>query len=394
VALYQYTAKNLEGGVRRGMLEAADESRLSAKLRDDGLFLVSCRVKTEDYARTRLKAQELSDFSRQIGTMLASGVSLLRAISIISQRDVKPHVRVVYQNLYRALQRGVTLGDAMSQQGEAFPELLINMYYAGESSGKLDQTAMKMAVHYEKEHRLRTKIKSAMTYPLILLFVTLAVMIAIFTMVLPSFFDIFDGAELPLITRIVMAVSNGLINHWIWILIIVLALAMVIGTVRTLLPVRRQMDRVKLRLPAIGKPLKTIYTARFARTLSSLYSSGLSMLNALSISGGTIGNLFISEQMDNVSTAVRQGTALSAAISTVNGFDPKLAATITIGEESGKLDDMLESVADSFDYEADMATQRLTTILEPALIIIMALLIGTIMISVLLPIVDMYQTIA
>ncbi len=131
MSLYKYTAKTLEGKVRRGTLEAADENRLSARLRADGLFLISCQVKKADHVYVRLKAQELSDFSRQIGTMLSSGISLLRAVSIISQRDLKPYVRAVYQNVYRALQTGVTLGDAMSQQNGAFPELLINMYYAG-----------------------------------------------------------------------------------------------------------------------------------------------------------------------------------------------------------------------------------------------------------------------
>lgn len=394
MSLYKYTAKTLEGKVRRGTLEAADENRLSARLRADGLFLISCQVKKADHVYVRLKAQELSDFSRQIGTMLSSGISLLRAVSIISQRDLKPHVRAVYQNVYRALQTGVTLGDAMSQQNGAFPELLINMYYAGESSGKLDQTAMKMAVHYEKEHRLHTKIRNAMVYPLILLGVTVVVMIGIFTLVLPNFFEVFNGMELPLITRVIMAISNGLVKHWFWILMFVIGLVLAISALRTMLPVRHRIDQFKLQLPAVGKPLKIIYTARFARTLSSLYSSGLSMLNALSISRETIGNRFVSDQFDKVLSAVRQGTALSAAISTVNGFDSKLAATIMVGEESGKLDDMLESVADSFDYESEMATQRLTTILEPILIILMAVLIGAIMISVLLPIVDMYQTIA
>lgn len=394
MSLYKYTAKTLEGKVRRGTLEAADENRLSTRLRADGLFLISCQVKKADHVYVRLKAQELSDFSRQIGTMLSSGISLLRAVSIISQRDLKPYVRAVYQNVYRALQTGVTLGDAMSQQNGAFPELLINMYYAGESSGKLDQTAMKMAVHYEKEHRLHTKIRNAMVYPLILLGVTVIVMIGIFTLVLPNFFEVFNGMELPLITRVIMAISNGLVKHWFWILMFVIGLVLAISALRTMLPVRHRIDQFKLQLPAVGKPLKIIYTARFARTLSSLYSSGLSMLNALSISRETIGNRFVSDQFDKVLSAVRQGTALSAAISTVNGFDSKLAATIMVGEESGKLDDMLESVADSFDYESEMATQRLTTILEPILIILMAVLIGAIMISVLLPIVDMYQTIA
>ncbi|MEG1822230.1 MAG: type II secretion system F family protein [Clostridiales bacterium] len=391
--IYNYTAKTVEGTVEKNTMEAIDQEHLQQKLRAQGFFLVSCKEENKSASAVKIKAMELSDFCRQIGTMMGSGVSLLRAMDIISQRDIKPRLKKVYQNLSVSLQQGVSLWESMEKEKGAFPELLVNMFAAGEASGKLDQTAMKMAIHYEKEYRLHAKIRSAAAYPLILLVITVLVMIVIFTFVLPNFFDMFKGTVLPMPTRIVMGISSVITGYWYIILIV---LALVVGANSYLLSIpkiRAKFDRLKLRLPLFGKLLRTIYTARFARTLSSLYSSGLSMLDALSVSRGTIGNLYISNQFEDIIQQIRQGTALSVAMARVDGFDIKLASTIMIGEETGRLDDMLESVADAFDYEADMATQRLTTILEPLLIVLMAIIVGFVMISVMLPIYDMYNSI-
>jgi len=325
--------------------------------------------------------------------MLGSGVALTRAVSIIMQRDLDPRVRNVYTQLSRSLQQGNSLSVAMKEQGETFPELLIHMFYAGESSGQLDHTAIKMANHYEKEHRLRLKIKNSMTYPTLLLFVTIGVMIIIFTFVLPEIFVVFEDMDLdlPFTTRAIMAISNGLLENWLWVLIIIVAIIGVISALSKMDSVRMSVDKTKLKLPKIGKLLKIIYTARFSRTLSSLYSSGLPIIRALQISRETVGNRYVSSLFDDVITAVRNGGVLSQAIKKINVFDGKLASTVLIGEETGKLDEMLNSVADAFDYEAEMATQRLTAFIEPLLILIMAGLVGTVMISVMMPIYQLYQ---
>lgn len=391
--IYKYTAKDSGGKNLHGTLEAADEQALAVRLYEQRLVLMRCGEARREERGVRLRPLEISDFCRQLGTMLSSGVSLIRAVDIVLQRDLAPRVRTIYSNLYRSLQQGVSMSEAMREQYGSFPELLINMIYAGESSGQLDMVSLKMATHYEKEYRLNNKIISAMTYPIILLCVTIIVMIGVFTLILPQFFTMFEGMVLPLPTRAVIAISNGLTKNWFACLMVVLA---VIGICAVLLKndaIRIWMDGKKLRVPQIGKLMKIIYTARFSRTLSSLYSSGLSMMNALQIARGTVGNRFIDSQFDAVIENVRTGVPLSQSILAVDGFDKKLASTVLIGEETGKLDDMLTAVADSFDYESEMATQRLTTFIEPVLIISMAVIIGFIMISIMLPIFQLYQNI-
>jgi type IV pilus assembly protein PilC len=267
------------------------------------------------------------------------------------------------------------------------------MIRAGENTGKLDATCEKMAVTYEKEHRLNAKIKQALVYPIILVVLIIGVVLIIFTFVLPQFMDLFKDMELPLPTRIVMGISDFLVGYGVWLLIgIVAAVAALIALLRQPGP-RRVFDHFKLKLPKMGRLLSTIYTARFARTLSSLYVSGISMIQALTIARATIGNAYISAQFDGVIEALGNGRTLSQALSTVDGFEPKLRSTVLIGEESGNLEKMLESVADQYEYDSEMATQNLVALIEPVLIVFMALIVFSVIISVLMPIYQLYSNI-
>lgn len=393
--VYKYKARTEDGVLVTGKIDAVDKTALVTRLRTNGMFLISMNVEDKrSKKKKKLKAMEISDFSRQIGTMLYSGVSLLRAVDIISKRDIKPGIRDIYQDIASNLKRGVPLWEAMKNQNGAFPELIINMFAAGEAGGKLDQAAMKMAHHYEMEHKLQSKIKSAMTYPLLLLIVSVLVILILFTFVLPNFFGIFEGVELPGITKFLMGISKTLINYWHYLIVGVVIFVLLFKFVLSLEKVRYEFDKLKLRIPIIGKLLKIIYTARFSRTLSSLYAGGIIMLNALTITRGTIGNHYIAGQFDNVISDVRRGNTLSESLAKVDGFDTKLASTVLIGEETGKLDEMLEATASSFEYESEEATARLTGIVEPLMIVIMAVVIGFIMVAVLLPIYDMYGNIS
>jgi len=391
--VYKYTAKNLQSQRIKGTMEAASAETVRRTLRQNNEFALKINEVQEHHKAYKLKPMELSDFSRQIASMLGSGITMIRAIKIMEERDIKPAIKKVYGLLYQEIQRGNTLSYAMELTDGSFPELLINMYKSGEASGQMEGTARKMADHYEKEHKLRGKIKSAMTYPVILFFITVAVVVLIFTLILPQFFTLFEGIELPAITQLMINISNSMTTYWYIYLIGLLVVIVLAGFLVTIPQVKKSLDHFKLKIPKIGKLMKIIYTARFARTLSSLYSSGLAMINALTISGATIGNSYLQSQFPQAIEQVRNGEPLSASIQTIDGFDAKLVSTIYIGEESGNLDSMLESVADSFDYEAEMATTRLVTFIEPVMIIIMASIVGGIMLSVMLPIMTLYQNI-
>ncbi|MDF2567748.1 MAG: type secretion pathway protein XcpS [Oscillospiraceae bacterium] len=390
---YKYTAKNVSGKTFKGSLIAQDESHLMTVLREKQLFLVQSKeIKKED-SRKKLKPMEVSDFSRQIGSMLSSGVSLTRAMNIIMNRDHSKKLKGIYADIYRSLQNGLVLSEALKELGGVFPELFINMIEAGELSGKMDDAAIKMAEYYQKEHQLNSKISGAMTYPAVLSCVIVVVVLVIFVVVLPNFFAAFKGMTLPVPTRVMLAISNGMIHYWYLILGGVLLIATMVGTLMQRESFRNKLDKLKLNIPKIGKLLKIIYTARFARTMSSLYASGIPIISILQISRITIGNRFISMQFDEVILLVKNGTSLSQAIKTVKGFDIKLSSRILIVEETGRLESMLSSVAESFDYEAESSSKRLVTLLEPMMILFMAVIVLFIMLSVLMPILKIYQNI-
>ena len=319
----------------------------------------------------------------------------MRAINIMARRDIPQRVKDVYLTLYRALKQGSMLSEAMEKQTGVFPDLLISMYRASEASGQMELTSAKMAAHYEKSYRLSKKVRSAMTYPIILAVVTVIVLLAVFLFILPKFFDLFSqmNAELPGITQFMLNLSVFLKNDWLYVLIGVLAVALIFKALMQIPRLRLMRDKGYLHLPVAGKLLKIIYTARFARTLASCYASGISIIASLKNSRDTVGNTYIESQFAELINDVRSGKPLSAAIKKVDGFDTKLSASIEIGEETGKLYDMLESMADAFDYDADIALSRLVSLLEPVMIVLMAVIIGFVIVSVMLPMTTLYDAI-
>ncbi|MGL5677469.1 MAG: type II secretion system F family protein [Cellulosilyticaceae bacterium] len=391
---YHYEGKDYDQKVSQGTLVAKSPQDVYEQLKAKGIVVYAINeIEEEKEKLYKMKPMELSDFSRYIGSMQLSGVGMMRAIAIMKDRETNKRIRQVYEELYGIINQGNSLGTAMEQCKEAFPSLLINMYKAGEVSGKLDQVAMKMAEYYEKEHKLNTKIKNAMMYPLILLVMIVVVMIGMFTMILPRFFTLFEGIELPLITKVIMAISNGFINHWTMISGGGLMIGFIMYYLSKQPKVVRHLDRMKLSIYKIGYLVSIIYTARFTRTLSSLYISGLSMIECVTVSARTIGNVHIEEQFISAIARIKAGTSLSEAMDTVEGLDKKMLVAIYIGEESGRLDEMLVAVADQFEYEANSAIKKLITLLEPMMIIIVGALIGFLMLGVMLPLLTVYSSI-
>ena len=259
----------------------------------------------------------------------------------------------------------------------------------------MDETSMRMADYYDKQFRMHSKISNATLYPKILSFVIVVVVIFMLSYILPQFQELFDQMEvLPLPTRILFAMSDGIREHWL-ILIILSAIVIPLMIFVAHVPqVKLQLDRVKLHVPVFGKLLKIIYTARFARTISSLYSSGIPIVQALQIARRTIGNTYIDSQFDEAVSRIRTGGNLSDSLDLVDGFTKKLTSAIRVGEETGSLDTMLNSIADSMEFESNMAIDKMVAALEPILIIVMAIIVGFIMVSVLMPIYGSYDAIS
>lgn len=394
MARFRYTAKSMSGKTKRGTVEALTENALVQELKEQDLYLVEAKNLTEAKGYQKLKAKQLASFCKELSTLLASGVSLVRALDIISEQEgINPREREVYQAVLLDLRKGIGLSDAMESK-KCFPDLMIGMLRAGEGSGNLDQVTERLALQYEKDYKLTQQVRSAMTYPAILLVMCVAIVILIVTFILPQFQSLFDQMDsLPVPTTILIAISHFLVEKWYAALLLVFVAVMIVRIIMAIPAVRRQIDYRKVHMPVFGKLFKTIYTARFARTLSSLYSSGMPIATALGIAGKTIGNSYVENQFDQVVTLVRSGIPMSQALREVDGLQKKLASTILVGEESGRLDVMLDSIALSMEADAEEATKRMVTLMEPLLIVFMALIVGFIMIAVMLPIYQSYSAI-
>lgn len=396
MAKYQYLARDRQGKVIEGIMHASDEDDLYRRLKEEDKFLVDASESIKEQNSRQLPALMLSEFNRELGDMLSAGVTLVRALGILSQEETrKVKERAVIVQVLKLVRQGQAISDAMEQQKGAFPILMVNMYRAAETSGKLADTAKRLAVHYEKEHQLNTRVKGATVYPKILSVLLLVVVVFIMTFILPQLSDLFDNlAVLPLPTRILFGISSFIGNYWQGLLIGIFVLVVLLFVLGKMPEVQLFKDRIKLRIPIVGKLLMIIYTARFARSLSSLYSAGIPIITAMQIARRTIGNLYVEKQFDGAISQLRAGKPLSEVLDGIYGFRKKLPSVVRVGEESGDLVQMLDAMADSFDYESEMAVNRLITYMEPILIVFMALVIGFIMIAVMLPIYESYTAIS
>ncbi len=393
MAMFKYIAKDINSKKFNGKVETNSREELVALLRSENLYLLQAKEIVEKSNNKKIKTNDLSDFCRELGTMLSSGISLIMAMNIIVKRTPNVLLQKIYKDVYVKLQQGFSLSAALEAQGNAFPLLMINMFRSAESTGMMDVTSLKLGVQFNKDYKLQGKVRSAMMYPMILVVVTVFVVIAVFTAILPNFFEMFEGHDVPMVTQVMFAISRALTAHWVWFIIATLILICVITMSLRVTSVRLKWDEFKVKMPKAGHLTSIIYTARFARSMSSLYTSGVSMLNSLTLAKSTINNTYIESQFDEVIKNVRDGMNLSQAIASVDGFDDKLASSIYIGEESGKLDDMLTNIADDFDYEAEMATEKMVTLLQPLMIIILGFIIGIVIISVMLPLYSLYGSV-
>lgn len=395
MARYYYEARNKKGRAVTGEMSAVSEEELYQKLKTEGKYLIDARDMQESRSYHQLSPLMLSEFNRELSDMLGAGVPLVRCLTILSQEETrKKKDREILTGVLKAVRQGEALSDAMEQQKGAFPALMIHMYRAAENGGNLGGTAMRLSLHYEKEHHLDTRIKGAVTYPKILAVMSVLMVIFIMSFILPQLSELFDNmSQLPLPTRILFGISDFIGTHGIGLLAVLIILVLLFLLLFRIPAVRRKRDEWKLKIPVAGKLLSVIYTARFARSLSSLYRSGLPIVNAMQIARRTIGNSYIEGQFDEVISLLKEGHCLSEAVGHIDGFRKKLSSVIRVGEESGDMAVMLDSLADAFDYESEMATGRLISYLEPALIICMAVIIGFIMIAVMMPIYDSYSAI-
>ena len=394
---YRYTATNAAGRTVRGTAEAPTMEALYIQLRDTkDEYMTAAKEDTAGAATFRvMKTAQLADFCRNLGTLLAAGVPLVRAFRIMAdERGLDIRSKALYEAVLNDLRRGVPLSDAMSHCAPAFPELLLAMTRSAETTGSIDESFLRMGSYYDREHRMNQQVGNSMMYPLILAVLTVGVLVVLMTFVVPQFKDMFDQMEsLPFLTELLFSVSDLVATHWLSLALGIFVLVMGLRLLMALPAVRLQWDRLILHAPVVGKLNRKICTARFARTLSNLYSGGVPIVATLISARDAVDNTWIASQFDTGLRNVRAGHSLSDTLGAVDGFEKKMSASIAVGEETGKLDSLLATISETLDYEAESATKRLVTLLEPLMIVIMAVIVGCVVVAVIMPIYLSYGTI-
>lgn len=331
---------------------------------------------TENKSTYKFKTKELSFNCRQLSAMLTSGLTLVKALDILSKEQENDKAKKIWVDIYEQVQKGESFSSALEKQDDAFPPFLKSMVNAGESSGSLDVVMKRMEAHYDKENKMNNTIKGAMIYPIVLLVLTVAVVLVIFVGIMPVFEPLFEGTEVNVIARFLMAGSDFVVKRWP--LLIIGAVLIIAGIIYALkVPsIRYKIDTYKITMPKVGPLMVKIYTARFARTLSSLYSSGIPMVECLERSAAILNNLYITDKFKQVVDEVKQGESLSSAIQRTEIFESMFCSIVFVGEEAGALDEILAKSADYYEEESDSAVQRLVGLLQPLMIIILGITIG------------------
>jgi len=401
MSTYVYTARPDRGAQLKGQVQGESKAAVAADLRRKGLTVLAI-----DEKRTSLNINELLEgftaikprdkviFSRQFATMINAGLALLRALYILEEQTSNPRFRKIISRVRMDVEAGMPLSDAIEKHPVAFDRLYVSMVRAGEVGGVLDQTLDRLATQLEKDDSLRRSVKSAMVYPLLILTFAILVMFALILFVIPVFGAMYNdlGGQLPLLTRIMMGISNMMRSFWF---IIFPAIFLAVYALRRLKRSRRGTevwDRVKLHLPMkLGDIIQKIAVSRFSRTLATLVSSGVPILQSIEITGKTSGNTVIEYAMDDVMEQIKGGESIARPLEKVSVFPPMVTQMIAIGEETGALDTMLHKIADFYEDEVETAVKSLTSIIEPIMMIFIGGIVGLVVVSMYLPIFNLFK---
>jgi type IV pilus assembly protein PilC len=403
MATFAFKALDLAGSTTKGEIEASDKQTVASQLRSKGLIVVDIEEQAAAGAGDllarfrRVKADDLVIASRQLATMVQSGMSLLRALYVIEEQTESDKLREVWIEVRKDVEAGVSLSDALRKHPDVFNELYVAMVQAGETGGILDQTLVRVATQLEKDAALRRQIKAAMIYPSLIGGFALIVLIALVAFLVPVFEKIFEdfGGELPAITKFTVWLSHMITGRWYLMIAVVAGIVWLFRYWKKTDRGRIQWDRIKLKFPMkIGGIVQKVALARFSRTFSGLIAAGVPMLEAIDITGRTSGNRVIETAMDEVRDSVKRGGSLTAPMAAVpEAFPVMVTQMIGVGEETGALETMLTKVADFYEEQVEAAVKALTSILEPVMIVIVGSIVGFIVIAMYLPMFKVYDSI-
>jgi type IV pilus assembly protein PilC len=388
--VFTYKGKTLSGTLVSGELKAKNRGELERTLRSNKILVTSVSTKPSQISLrigTGIKKVHLSRFTRQFATMIGAGLPMVQALEILSQQMESAELRRVIGEVKESVQAGTTLAEALSRHKKVFDDLYVNMVDAGEIGGALDTILVRLAVYREKADALARKVKGAMIYPAVVMTVAIGVTFIMLTYIVPVFAKMFAGlgAELPGPTRFVLSLSGFIRSN---LLTGVISLIVLIAAYRYYSRTqngRLNIDRLKLKLPLLGDLIRKSAIARFSRTLATLVSSGVSILDALDITARASGNRVLHDAIKKSVLSIAEGETITQPLKESKVFPPMVIQMISVGEKTGGLDEMLSKIADFYDDEVDAAVAALTSIIEPVIIVFMGIVIGGILIAMYLP---------
>ncbi len=395
---YAYVAVGADGKEKKGSMEAKDADKVRSVLKADGLIPIrvteqSLMSRDISFGSKKVKPRSLGVFCRQFSSILDAGVTVVQALEMLSEQTEDKNFAKAIRDTKEGVEKGETLGDAMRACKKIYPSLLINMVDAGEASGSLDIAFDRMATHFEKTTRVQALVKKAMIYPIVLVCVAIMAVILMTTIIVPKFATMFDsmGAELPLLTRMVMAVSNFFIHEWYIAIGVAVLLFVGIKLFSATNQGKTFFGTLAIKAPVFGKLNVKNASASMSRTLSTLLSSGISISSAIEITARSMTNILYKRALEKARSEVEQGISLSEPLKKSGVFPPMVCHMTKIGEETGNVESMLDKVAEYYEEEVEITTQSLTALMEPLIIVVMGAIVAVLVLAIYQPMISMYS---
>jgi len=401
---FQYSVRDRAGKLVNGTLEADSQALVVTKLKSMGFSPVQItesntgmkkELSIPGFSSKKVKLKDLAIFSRQFATMINSGLPLLRALNILADQTENPELQRVVRVVRNEIESGASLSSSMGKHPKVFPPLMVNMTKAGEIGGFLDSVLLQIATNYEAEVKLRGKVKSAMTYPVVVFCMAILMCTGMLLFVVPTFSKMFKdlGGSLPAPTKLLVAMSSGLKTGFPVLVVLLIAAAVVWGKVKRKPGVRDVVDPLKLRLPVFGNLFQKIALARFARNLGTMMSSGVPILQSLDIVAETTGNVVLGRAVREVQESVRTGESLAKPLEHHQVFPSMVVQMMVVGEDTGALDTMLGKIAEFYDQEVEATTEQLTALIEPLMIAFLGAVVGSMIVALYMPIFKIFDLI-
>jgi len=399
---FNYTIRDANGQTRSGKVEAPNAEELRKRLQAEGLQVLEVtedrkapRVPAGGYGRVKLS--DLAIFARQFSTMLDAGVSLIRCLDVLQAQTNNARLRKILMDLSARVESGESLSRSMARHPKAFSQLIIGLIRAGEVGGVLEESLQRIAGFLEKDVELRRKIRSALTYPVIVLLAAVGIVIFLVSWLVPQFASLFKELgikEMPAPTQFLIDLSALFTQRWYVVIIAVVAILIAYKLFVSTRVGRRVADRVKLRVPVFGPLHHKIVMARFSRTMGTLLASGVPILQAMETVAGVVGNSVVSDAVIESRARIREGEKIADPLQRSKMFPPMVVHMVSVGEESGSLDHMLNKIADFYENEVEMTIASLTAAIEPVMIVLLGFIVGFIVISMFLPMIEVISNLS